>query len=295
VGRRLDPGLDSGLDPAEESAGEGPPGPDELRDDGEQAGAFAEEEEEEEGEADDRDSEPYPSMPRPRWAMSPRRLRVCELALVLLVAFGPTLLTSLWAWWTGNILSTTAPVRSLINIILRQALELGLLAYVLFRRGQTFRDLGLTFRWTDLPAAGLLYFASVLVHAVAHNAVNWLTIVATGHRADFALSRAPIAGVTAIALYALYAIVDPVDEELIVRAFAMTEIEELTGSAALAVAASVGLQTAYHLYQGAPNALAAGAGFLLYACFYARFRRILPVILAHACWDLLVVWHRAAP
>jgi len=68
-----------------------------------------------------------------------------------------------------------------------------------------------------------------------------------------------------------------------------------TGSAALAVAASVGLQTAYHLYQGAPNALAAGAGFLLYACFYARFRRILPVILAHACWDLLVVLHRATP
>ena len=69
----------------------------------------------------------------------------------------------------------------------------------------------------------------------------------------------------------------------------MTEIEELTGSTALAIAASAGLQTAYHLYQSLPNALVGGAAFLLFACFYARFRRILPVILAHVCWDLFFV------
>jgi membrane protease YdiL (CAAX protease family) len=28
---------------------------------------------------------------------------------------------------------------------------------------------------------------------------------------------------------------------------------------------------------------------LALACFYARFRRILPVILAHVLWDLFVV------
>src|SRR5258707_1320171 len=67
----------------------------------------------------------------------------------------------------------------------------------------------------------------------------------------------------------------------------MTEIEELTGSTALAIAASVGLQTAYHLYQGIPNALVGGAVFLLFACFLPPSRRTPPVTPAPVCGALL--------
>jgi membrane protease YdiL (CAAX protease family) len=57
----------------------------------------------------------------------------------------------------------------------------------------------------------------------------------------------------------------------------------------LAIATSAGLQTLYHFYQGIPFALAHAAGFLVFACFYARFRRIAPVIVVHAWWDLFAV------
>ncbi len=86
--------------------------------------------------------------------------------------------------------------------------------------------------------------------------------------------------------------VGPFYEEMIARAFTMSEVEALTGSAGLAIAASVLLQTSYHLYLGLPNALAAGAAFLVSACYYARFRRVTPVILAHALWNLYVTLHR---
>jgi hypothetical protein len=76
------------------------------------------------------------------------------------------------------------------------------------------------------------------------------------------------------------------------RAFTMTEVEALTGSTAWAIVASVALQISYHFYQGTANALAAGATFLVSACFYARFRRMTPVILAHEFWNLYVILGR---
>ena len=239
--------------------------------------------------ADDRGADSSPSRRRARWEISPRRLRIFELALVLLVAFGSSLLGAFWNWWTGDLGAGAPSGRGLINGIQRQVVELALLAYVLFRRGQTFRDLGLSCRWIDLPAGGLLYVAMMMADLFAHDSINWLTLAATDHPASFAPSHAHYAGVAAITLTLIYAVIDPVNEELIVRAFTMTEIAQLTGSTALAIAASVGLQTAYHLYQGLPNALSRGAAFLVLACFYARFRRILPVILAHMLWDLVVV------
>ena len=54
-----------------------------------------------------------------------------------------------------------------------------------------------------------------------------------------------------------------------------------------AIAVSVLLQTSYHFYQGVPEALGHGAGFLLFSFYYARTNRIGPVILAHLCGDVI--------
>jgi membrane protease YdiL (CAAX protease family) len=70
-------------------------------------------------------------------------------------------------------------------------------------------------------------------------------------------------------------------------------VKDLTGSGALAVAISVALQTVYHLYQGVIMAVATGAGFLIFSLYYARSRRITPVILAHLYLDALALWYTA--
>ena len=66
----------------------------------------------------------------------------------------------------------------------------------------------------------------------------------------------------------------------------MTELKILTGSAALSIAASVGLQTLYHLYQGMLLALGEAALFLVFALYFNRSRNIMPVVLAHLLFDV---------
>jgi membrane protease YdiL (CAAX protease family) len=238
--------------------------------------------------ADGSNADPYPRLRRTRFAISARRLRICELVLVLLVAFGSPLILSTWLFLRGHTPGAHSPV-ALLDEILSQVVGLAVLAYVLFRRGQSWQDLGLTRRWIDVPAGGLLLFAAILAHRAARQSINWLALLATGHELAAGSPHPHIAGVTAITLESLLAVINPIYEEVTVRAFTMTEVEALTGSGALAIAASVGLQTAYHLYQGVPSALAVGACFLLFACFFARFGRIVPVILAHMSLDLIYV------
>jgi len=79
---------------------------------------------------------------------------------------------------------------------------------------------------------------------------------------------------------------NPFFEELLVRAYLMTEIVELTGSSALAIAVSVAVQTSYHLYYGWSGALSLAFLFLAFALYFARSRRALPVVVAHGVFDI---------
>jgi membrane protease YdiL (CAAX protease family) len=81
-------------------------------------------------------------------------------------------------------------------------------------------------------------------------------------------------------------LLNPFFEELIVRAYLMTEIKALTGSTAMAVAVSVVLQASYHLYYGWFGALTVAFSFLVFAVYYARSGRAVPVIVAHAAFDI---------
>ncbi len=84
----------------------------------------------------------------------------------------------------------------------------------------------------------------------------------------------------------LFVCLNPFFEELIVRAYVITEVKQLTGSAAKAVLLSTALQTSYHLYPGAPMAFSIGAAFLVVSIYYSKTGRITPVILAHLYFDL---------
>jgi membrane protease YdiL (CAAX protease family) len=248
-----------------------------------------------EAEEEDEPEETVPAPPPPdRWRFAADRLRGIELALVLAVPFVPSLLGEAEDWWNG---STGARSRNFFDVLLglqKELLCLLLLAYVLARRGKSFRDLGLSFRKSDLLVGLFLAFAGYFAKVFAWRAMDSISILATGHRIVDPPYHGtpPTLGVVWFLGLLLTVALGPFYEEMIARAFTMTEVEALTGSAGLAVAASVFLQTSYHLYLGLPSALAAGATFLISACYYARFRRITPVILAHALWNLYATLHR---
>jgi membrane protease YdiL (CAAX protease family) len=84
-------------------------------------------------------------------------------------------------------------------------------------------------------------------------------------------------------------VVNPFLEELIVRAYLMTEVEYLSGSINLAIILSVLIQASYHYYQGAIAPLVISVGFTIFAFSYAKTRRIMPIILAHMYGDLIAL------
>jgi membrane protease YdiL (CAAX protease family) len=79
----------------------------------------------------------------------------------------------------------------------------------------------------------------------------------------------------------LMVIENPLAEEIIARAYVITEVEALTKSPEMAVLACFVLQFIYHLYQGIWNAVVLAVEMLCLSIFYLYTRRAIPNIFAH--------------
>lgn len=222
----------------------------------------------------------------PRLAVSndERRLRWFELFLVLALSTGMALLNSLY--FLNNapaVPQRLTTFRSMYGLV-QESLSLLLLWYVLSRRKLRLRDLGLQWSRGDfLPScivtilSGLAYFGGALCLQLLHHKLFGAYVRGPGAKQFFA-------GPTIAAVP--FALLNPFFEELIVRAYVMTEVKGLTGSTVLAIGSSVVLQASYHLYYGWFGALSIASSFLVLAVYYARSKRAGPIIFAHAAFDL---------
>jgi membrane protease YdiL (CAAX protease family) len=228
-----------------------------------------------------------PSEAPPEDPAASQRPRWFELALVLSVAFGSPVFSSLYVLATGHTASPNSPSLHWGFQLFNETASLLLLGYVLWRRNLRVRDLGMCWSVRD--------FAHGVVIAIGSYSAEYVGgfIVFFIHHAIFGPDHASISpssifghtGIVAIPFFLL----NPFFEELIVRAYLMTEVRALTGSATLAVALSVALQTAYHLYYGWQGALSLAFMFLVLAVYYSRTRRATPIIVAHGAFDLLAL------
>jgi membrane protease YdiL (CAAX protease family) len=163
-----------------------------------------------------------------------------------------------------------------------ELVSLGLLFYVLRQNGRTSAHIGFTFRWRDVRTGIVLKIGAGLATYVAAFGIFRAYEAAMKHPPT--QPSIPGAGIISPWLV-IFVLINPFFEELIVRAYMISEIVSLTGNTTVAVVASVVLQTTYHLYQGVAYALMAGVTFLVFSIYYARTRRIWPVILAHLWFD----------
>jgi len=216
----------------------------------------------------------------------PRSLRLRELGLVLLFVFVGTLVTALRRWSGLPAVHVTPsadkdPVLWSLSGIVDSASALCVLVYVLFNQGRRPRDLGLTAKASDLPlglALAALGFLPPLVSDLATNGTpgTWLSSAFT---------------VNSLSLIRLLSLLTfSVQFELILCAFVMIEVLEVSGSAILAMTASVGLQVFYSMHRSLGTALFQAVTALLYCLFYWRTRRATPLILGvffYGLWFLL--------
>jgi membrane protease YdiL (CAAX protease family) len=213
-----------------------------------------------------------------------RSLRWLELLLVLTVAIAQPLYSAIILLIRGPNPSPSISGLGYMFGTVRALTALLLLWYVLKRSGRRFADIG--FEWSiqevaigilvALAGAAFIFCGTGLIYAIEY-AIYHSYMAMPAARNFFpkpSWSSLP------------YHIVNPFFEELIVRAYLMTEIRALTGSIALAVLISVVVQTSYHLYYGWLGAASIAFIFLAYSLYYARWRRALPTVVAHGLVNL---------
>jgi membrane protease YdiL (CAAX protease family) len=215
-----------------------------------------------------------------------------ELCLVLAVAFGGSLIHAIYLLKNGPGAVATLSGARWFTGIGHEAAALLLLGYVLSRRGLKFSYLG--FRWsfrefgTGFLVAGVglaaYMFGAILVHS------TYLWLYGSWHAGPSPTELFSHSHAAAIP-FALFAFLNPFFEELIVRAYLMTEIAELTGSRRMAALLSVLVQGSYHLYYGWARAISISFLFLTFALYFARWRRAFPIVVAHAFFDISAIFY----
>jgi membrane protease YdiL (CAAX protease family) len=146
----------------------------------------------------------------------------------------------------------------------------------------------LQIRLSDLPQGFFLFLGSIIVAQFATVPVQHFYRSWTGHWL-MPKNLHPLFGFGVSLLSIAFTCVNPFFEELIVRAYTMSEIWSAGGSAGVAIAVSVALQMSYHLYQGAARAIGLTVIFTIYSIYYAQTRKIAPVVLAHLAMDSLAL------
>lgn len=232
-----------------------------------------------------------PDVQIPQHPVSPvsRTHRWTDLALVLLVAFAIPILSSIFtAFQPGPLNYSNA---RLLFAMVDETIPLALLFVLLKRQGRSLQDLGFSSRWSDILTAFRLTVAGFMATFIGFAAIRFFYYSFTHH--SF-VNFGPHNNFSATSVWLIlpFIVLNGFHEEIIVRGYLMTEWIELRGSRQMAGFISLAVQTSYHLYYGVFGALTVGCGLSVLAIYYAKSRRLMPVILAHIFWDLFTVFRR---
>ena len=216
---------------------------------------------------------------------SSKRRRWFEVCLVMLLAFSGAFISALSYFRTGSPARNQIANSHWINATIHEIGILLLLGYILWRSARKFRDIG--FQWSLRDAAiGLpVYAISYVSYVVGATLINVICHRITGHYPAQIGGRQVFGHMPLIALP--FHLLNPFFEELVVRAYLMTEIRELTGSVAIAALVSLALQTSYHIYYGWAGMLSVGFIFVVFTGFFMIWRRAFPLVVAHGISDVL--------
>jgi membrane protease YdiL (CAAX protease family) len=216
------------------------------------------------------------------------KIRLSDLAVVLIITILPHLLVSTYVMMTGWSTDTfSAHGFNYFYGAFVDGTAILLLVYILHIRGRSLRDLGWTRGWLDLVFGLALAIGAYMFYAFLLGDIRMLFPRSSDQIVNAKNTEFLDIGFSWSLLLLL--LVNPFLEELIIRGYLMTELRAITGSKWWAIGASVLLQTSCHFYQGVGHAFLLGVIFLIFAIFYAETRRLTPVVIAHLFMDLSIL------
>ena len=223
--------------------------------------------------------------PVPKPPGSPRMLRL-ELGLVLLLAFSPgvlgLLLMALGPENSSQVEDQLLPsLVSLIFEVFLSFIPVLVIGYLLTRNREGWAGIGLTrFRTGELLMGLVLWVASFVLVLVLAQLFQYFGT----REVDFLPESLPLWFRSLQAV--LIAVTAGVTEEIVVRGYAQTRLEQLRVSTAVILLLPTALWAGLHVYQGLGAALTIFGLGLMYAWYFQRTRRLWPLILAHVLFDM---------
>lgn len=222
--------------------------------------------------------------------LSKKQLRIVELVMVLSLAILPGFLSALfnylgyikYDYTTGNV-----QINYILQIV-QQLLVLVVFFYVLYRQGRSLEFIGLDFSWRDFYRGFALLLIFYGVNFFINRIINIVTLLAGGDIINKLpdniemFSQGPIGLITIV-----FIIVNSLYEEIVIRAYFISEVKDMSGSSVLAVTLCVLLMTSYHIYQGLLPLISIATIFLVFSIYYVKKKRIMPVIIAHSYMNLI--------
>jgi len=209
-----------------------------------------------------------------------------ELGLILLLAFAPSLLGLLFIALgpSGGGEAETQLTPSLIGIVIDLFISWSpvlVIGYLLARSREGWPGIGLTrFRSRDLVMGLALWVASFVLVLVLAQLFQYFGT----REVDFLPQGPPLWFRSLQAV--LIAVTAGVTEEIVVRGYTQTRLEQLRASTPTILLLPTALWAALHVYQGLGAALTIFGLGLMYAWYFQRTRRLWPLILAHVLFDM---------
>ena len=222
------------------------------------------------------------------------RLRLLALGVVLSVSFIHFVIGAVYALFQLDKASQRYHSQvGVFDALTAELISLLLLWFVLSANKLRWADIGWSATWTDLVHGSGLIIGTRIVASIAMMLFQTFFRAYNGNylqpRSGHGILSAGVSVLTIVLVF-----VNPFFEELIVRAYTMSEVMALGGSRNLAIFVSVLIQMSYHVYQGLLRCIGLMAVFLLFSIYFSRTRRIAPVIVAHFWSDAWALIHLAS-
>jgi membrane protease YdiL (CAAX protease family) len=211
-----------------------------------------------------------------------------EFFIVTGIAFGPFLLAEVLSLAVPR----SGPHHTSLSLLVLAVHELvigGLLLWFLRARGWALRDLGLTENspLEDLGAGGLLFLAAYFAWIIIWNLILLASPDLIASIKD--VSRNVVGGHIPPLTSVMVSVVNGAFEELFVTGYVMSALARQQKSTWFCVNVSTALRLAYHLYQGPLAVLWVVPTGLIFTFWFARTKRLWPIIGAHILMDTVAL------
>lgn len=202
-----------------------------------------------------------------------------EFAVVVLIAFGPSVIGSLqMAQYAGETMIFDGAM--LRSVIINEIVMMLLLGWFLLVRRWDFTNQPLYPSWIETLQGLMFCIGTWLAWSLVLGLLFFLLPLQMNAAAP------PESGEIGWITLLLACIINPVFEELFVCAYVISSLRKPLGTG-IAVAVSVAIRAAYHTYQGAPGFFAMGVMGIIFGIWFARTNRLWPLIIAHAVMDFV--------